>query len=139
MDEFESAFSVLVDLGDNAHMSNALVDGAAAEEHQVAGSQVTAVNTASVVDLGIGAAVQIEAKLLEDVAGESRAVKTSWRCLSIAIGHTPELEGIAQQVAHDTAVVLSQRHLLELFGHGTAFCVRQHLCLCVENPARRQQ
>ena len=108
VDKLESTLTILVNLGDDAHMADAAANGATVEEHEVAGLQVLARDAAAVMNLGAAAAVKGDAELLEYITGETRAVEGAGRHGTMAIGHATELEGVTQQFADDATLILAQ-------------------------------
>ena len=75
MDKLETATIVLVHLGDDTHVTDALVHCTAVEEYEVARLQLAARNATSVVDLSARTAIKADAKTLEHITGETRAVE----------------------------------------------------------------
>lgn len=108
VDKLESTLTILVYLGDDAHVADAVANGATVEEHEVAGLQVLARDAAAVMNLGAAAAVKGDAELLEHITGEARAVEGAGRHGTMAIGHATELEGVTQQLADDATLILAQ-------------------------------
>ena len=108
VDKLESALTILVDLGDNAHMADAAANGAAVEEHQVARLQILARDATAVVNLCAAATVKGDAELLEHITGEARAVEGAGRHGAMTVGHATELEGVTQQLADDATLILAQ-------------------------------
>ena len=73
MDELEV---IVTNLGNYAHMAYAATHRATVEKHQIARTQIVALHAAAVCYLTARRAMQRVAKLAENVACETRAVKT---------------------------------------------------------------
>ena len=68
VDKLESTLTVLIDLGDDTHMAYTVTNSTTSEEHEVARLQVFALHATSIINLRTAASVQIDAKLLKDIA-----------------------------------------------------------------------
>ena len=125
VDKLERAV-LLVDLGDNAHVANAVVHCASVEEHEVTRLQLIAVHATAVVDLPTRSAVEAEAEALEHITREARAVKRARRHGTMTIGRATILVGVVKDFLHQTFALTAV--LLQLLGHGALLAGIKHLC-----------
>ena len=121
MNEVEGV--VVVHTGDNAHVAHATTARTSLEEHQVARLQVVLLDAHAVKNLSARRAVQLDAEALEDVAGETGAVKAPGGHGSITIRRTAETVCILNDLVNDVVTAV----LLKLLEHGALTAITQLL------------
>ena len=102
MDKTEAAAGAVY-LGYYSHVPYSVVDCAAVEEYEVAGTQLVTLDFLPVVYLLARSAVKVIAELPEYVTRESRAIKSFGPCGSIAVAGAGERGGKAEHLLYQIA------------------------------------
>ena len=114
---------VVVHTGNNAHVAHATTARTSLEEHQVARLQVVLLDAHAIKNLSARRAVQLDAEALEDVAGETGAIKAPGGHGSITIRRTAETVCILNDLVNDVVTAV----LLKLLEHGALTAITQLL------------